>query len=393
MSTDQKKPTVIVVMGYYLPGYKVGGPVVSVSNIVNGLSHAYHFKVLAADRDFGENKPYPNINSNTWTKLKESEVFYIPKTIFAFYYLIKELIKQSKSSDVLYLNSVFNPLFSGVILLAQRIGVLNVKHILVATRGELLDEALGFKSFRKTVFLGIAKSIGIYKNIFWHATTEVEKESIVKMLNVKPENVKVATNLSSFEQEMDAAISSKESDDSAILKLVFLSRVSKDKNIPFTFEVLKEVTSKVVFDVYGPIEDVEMWEDCKEKIKALPSNITVNYLGSVKKENVRNVLSLYDLFFLPTFAENYGHAIAEALSVGTPVLISDNTPWRNLKEQGVGWDINLENKNEFIQVIHEVAATTKEQRYEDRKTRKAYMLKKLSDPKIIEANVALFRFD
>ena len=45
--------------------------------------------------------------------------------------------------------------------------------------------------------------------------------------------------------------------------------------------------------------------------------------------------------FLPTFAENYGHSIVEALSVGTPMLISDNSPWKNLQEKGFGWEISL----------------------------------------------------
>ena len=48
-----------------------------------------------------------------------------------------------------------------------------------------------------------------------------------------------------------------------------------------------------------------------------------------------------DLFFLPTRGENFGHVIAEALSVGTPVLISDQTPWRKLAAVGLGHDLPL----------------------------------------------------
>jgi glycosyltransferase involved in cell wall biosynthesis len=43
----------------------------------------------------------------------------------------------------------------------------------------------------------------------------------------------------------------------------------------------------------------------------------------------REILHKYDLFILPTLNENFGHSIVESLSVGTPVLISDNTPWRS----------------------------------------------------------------
>ena len=38
-------------------------------------------------------------------------------------------------------------------------------------------------------------------------------------------------------------------------------------------------------------------------------------------------------------------------SVGTPVLISDKTPWRQLEEVGAGWDISLNQSIKFKRVI------------------------------------------
>ena len=139
--------------------------------------------------------------------------------------------------------------------------------------------------------------------------------------------------------------------DKAPMKVVYLARISKDKNIPFAFEVLSRVNALIQFDVYGPIEDLDIWRQCQIQIAALPSNIKVSYKGVVEKEEVQKILSTFDLFFMPTFAENYGHSIAESLSVGTPVLISDNTPWRNLVELGLGWDINLLEKERFVEVV------------------------------------------
>ena len=45
---------------------------------------------------------------------------------------------------------------------------------------------------------------------------------------------------------------------------------------------------------------------------------------------------------LPTHGESFGHIIVEAWAAGCPVLISDRTPWRELREQGVGWDVPLD---------------------------------------------------
>jgi glycosyltransferase involved in cell wall biosynthesis len=55
----------------------------------------------------------------------------------------------------------------------------------------------------------------------------------------------------------------------------------------------------------------------------------------------------------PTLGENYGHVICEALNAGCPVLISNQTPWRNLQEKGVGWDFPLEEEERFTATLQQ----------------------------------------
>jgi len=43
------------------------------------------------------------------------------------------------------------------------------------------------------------------------------------------------------------------------------------------------------------------------------------------------------LFLLPSHSENFGLVIAEALSAGVPVLVTDTTPWSGLAATGAGW--------------------------------------------------------
>ena len=57
---------------------------------------------------------------------------------------------------------------------------------------------------------------------------------------------------------------------------------------------------------------------------------------------------------MPSEGENFGHSILEALTVGLPVIISDNTPWKNLEEKKIGWDISL-NDTQNLQNVLEVA--------------------------------------
>lgn len=59
---------------------------------------------------------------------------------------------------------------------------------------------------------------------------------------------------------------------------------------------------------------------------------------------------------LPTKGENFGHAIFEALNLGKPVLISDQTPWRNLSAAGAGWDLPLDSQDAFVEALQEALA-------------------------------------
>lgn len=59
------------------------------------------------------------------------------------------------------------------------------------------------------------------------------------------------------------------------------------------------------------------------------------------------------LFFL-RFSENYGHVIAESLMVGTPVIISDQTPWNDVTEANAGWAIPLHNTDKFTKAIQTI---------------------------------------
>ncbi|MEJ5262517.1 MAG: hypothetical protein WHT45_07535, partial [Ignavibacterium sp.] len=46
---------------------------------------------------------------------------------------------------------------------------------------------------------------------------------------------------------------------------------------------------------------------------------------------------------------------------GTPFIISDKTPWRNLEQQKAGWDISLNNKDKFIEVLNKCSEMDNEE--------------------------------
>lgn len=382
-----KKPTILVFIDHFLPGFKMGGPLTSVINLIDHLNDSFEFKIITSDRDMGDTKPYPNIQTNTWIAQSNAVVNYL-KSGFSKPIQILQIIRQT-DADVIYLNSLLSPIFSIYIVFLNKIGLIKNKKIVISPRGETYTEALLFKKHKKQIFLKTAHIFKLYKNIYWQASSEVEKNFIISNLHIQPEKIVVAQNLTQKSSQMLQPKSPKNPTDES-LKIVFLSRISKDKNIEFTFDILQNISKNIVFDIYGPIEDTFIWKKCQEKISNLPNNISVNYKGPVDKDQVKNVFSEYDLMFLPTFAENFGHVIVEALSVGTTVLLSDNTPWRDLKQKGFGWDISLQNAKAFENAIIETANLTAVEKNEKRQLIRQDFDKIINNPAILEANKNVF---
>lgn len=380
------RPIILTFVRCYLPGYKYGGPVQSIANMVEALGDEFEFRIVTSDRDFLEETPYPGITCNVWTRVGKAWVYYVSSEghrLFAWARLIRET-----PHDALYLNSLFDPVYTLLPLLALRIIGSQRRPVLVAPRGEFSPGALRVKQWKKKPFLAFAKMVGLYRNVIWHASTEDDAYLIRQQFSGAAKIV-IAGNLSPISDQN--RISCTEMDVPRPLRIVFLSRISRKKNLDYALRVLAKTRVRIQFDIWGTLEDYAYWKKCQDQIKVLPENVVACYCGSLDHSEVSNVLAGYDLFFLPTRGENYGHVIAEAVSVGTPVLLSDQTPWRDLRNEGVGWDLPLEDGEEaFLEAIEEASHKVKLGVVAWRQRVLDFAADCLNDPSLIEANRTLF---
>jgi glycosyltransferase involved in cell wall biosynthesis len=145
------------------------------------------------------------------------------------------------------------------------------------------------------------------------------------------------------------------------LQVVFLSRISPKKNLAGALRILQTIDVPVDFHIFGPAEDQDYWQLCQDLIQKLPPHVTATYQGPIPHGEVGHVLQRYDLFFLPSLGENFGHVIVEALGAGCPVLISDTTAFRRLESQRAGWDLPLEDEGAFRQILRRCTAMSPEE--------------------------------
>lgn len=344
---DTKKRKILVLASYYLPGFKAGGPIRSIDNIISHYCKDYNFQIITRDRDHGDHYKYENISSNSWNSFNNIEVFYLNRSNCSPLFLLRVI--READPDLIYLNTYFDPCFTIIPLLLRRLGLLrkDIKY-LIAPRGEMANGALALKKYRKYFFLYFSKIIRLYNGMLWHASGHHELLDIKK--HISGARIFVAPNLSAPVSKLREKITNKVKDR---LRVVCVSRIARNKNIDGALRILKEVKGVVDFNIIGPCEDKDYWQECESIIEEMPENISVKYHSQLPHNMLVERMLTYDLFFLPTCGENYGHAIVEAMSVGLPILISDKTPWRYLEDKGVGWDIPLNNVEKYVNVLEQ----------------------------------------
>jgi len=68
---------IFTTIGSYLPGYKAGGPIRSVANLIDALGDDFEFRVVTSDRDLGEDKAYDGIVKGSWQSVGKANVRYL----------------------------------------------------------------------------------------------------------------------------------------------------------------------------------------------------------------------------------------------------------------------------------------------------------------------------
>lgn len=392
---------VLVLCAYYLPGFKAGGPIKTIAGMVDRLGDEFHFSIITSDRDTQDTDPFPHIKENSWQQVGKAQVYYISptdKTIRGFRRAIV-----SKPYDILYLNSFFDPQFTGTPLFLHRLGLIPQTPVIVAPRGEFSAGAINLKKPKKHAYLLAAQMVGLYSKVQWQASSEFEKQDILREFFRCPNGLRHHNLKSGGAAAPDITLAPNilaSSNEELLpfgkyghkpLRIIFLSRITNMKNLGYALNVLAKIQADIDFDIYGPVDrDKDYWYECQRLISKLPKNIQTRYLGPVEASKVQKVFSEYDLFFFPTKGENFGHVILESLSAGCPVLLSDQTPWQDLEEHNAGWVVPLSKPEEFRKIIETLAQYSQEELSKFFTGAARYAYEKLDDQEVIEQNRALF---
>jgi glycosyltransferase involved in cell wall biosynthesis len=312
--------------------------------MVEALRDEFDFRILTRNHDLGSTATY-DLEPHAWHRVDGASVMYLPPTTVNPSRLVR--IVRDVKPDVIYVNSAFSPRFSILPLLLRRLGMLGSVPFVLAPRGELSTGALSLEAPKKRAFLFVARLVRLHEGLLWHASNEHEAQAIRARFGPRAK-VRVAPNLAVGDVAADDRPAPKAP---GKLRACFLGRVSPMKRLDLAFAFLAALEGKVEFDVYGPLEDQRLVEQCRSLAATFPATTTVRWHGPVPHERLGALLATHHVMLLPTAGENFGHAILEALRAGCPVLISDRTPWRELERRTAGWDVPLADTPRFVAIL------------------------------------------
>jgi glycosyltransferase involved in cell wall biosynthesis len=137
-------------------------------------------------------------------------------------------------------------------------------------------------------------------------------------------------------------------------RILFLGRVHPTKGLLELLHALRSMPQPCLLTIRGPIDNATYWEECQAAAAALPVQHRVSYFGPASQEEVAHSLRTNDIMVSLTLGENFGHAIAEALQLGCPVLTTAATPWTDVLRGGGGYVVT--DRNSTVDVVAALSA-------------------------------------
>lgn len=229
------------------------------------------------------------------------------------------------ASDVDHIHGLWLPLHHAAARRARAAGTPYV----VSPRGMLEPWALAYRRWKKRLAWPLYQRSDLAGAAVVHATSEAEAENVRRAgvrgpLAVIPNGVDVPDPLPERVRGDRR-------------RALFLSRIHPVKGLPLLIDAWAHVRpAGWELVVAGPDEGGHRGA-IEARVRAAGLSDGVSFAGPVADTDKWALFRTADLFVLPTYSENFGLVVAEALGAGVPVLTTTGAPWRELEAHGCGW--------------------------------------------------------
>lgn len=203
--------------------------------------------------------------------------------------------------------------------------------LIISMHGMLEPWALDSQKWKKKLAWALYEKGNFDAAKLFHATSEMEADSL-RRLGCKQPIAVIPLGVNVSEENAPLVQSTKRT-------ALFLSRIDPKKGLERFFSICerqKKLFSDWELVIAGDGEPYYV-EQLKKEAEQRGLKNHIRWLGFVRGEAKENIFKKASLFILPTFSENFGVAIGEALAHGIPVITTQGTPWVDIQKTNCGW--------------------------------------------------------
>ncbi|MEL7508641.1 MAG: glycosyltransferase [Cyanobacteria bacterium J06554_1] len=321
---------------------KLGGPTQAVLHLSKNLQNCdVDVQILTTNDNTDQLLDVPLLKPTLYKGVK---VTFLPRTLrakeFIYTHELNKWHQQNLSSfDVIHTHYIFSYLSSWTARAARHRKI----PYLMRPLGQLTPWALSQSSLKKKLYRKLLEDKNLQAANLIHCTSPGEADDVSKLGFQTPKLcLPLGVELPKLDRLQARAQLKKQYHLKDAPILLFLSRLHIKKRPEL---LLKAVQRWKQSNVYVNLLIAGSGEPTYEKqlrdqVKELEINDLVTFTGFVDGKNKECLLQGSDLFMLPSYSENFGIAVAEALAAGTPVAITPDVqtaPW--IEKADAGWII------------------------------------------------------
>lgn len=229
---------------------------------------------------------------------------------------------------------------------------------IISPRGMLEPWALNTHKWKKKIAMWSYQYKDLANANCIHTTSQMEAENICNLGFKNP----IAIIPNGIDTSDFPLKSKKNSNDKNTL--FFLSRIHPKKGIELLIEAWPQIDNKQrqcwQVEIAGNGEEIYI-DSLKRLIESKGLQKEIKIIGPQFGESKSEAYHRADLFILPTYSENFGIVVAEALACGVPVITTQGTPWEELNTHNAGWWIEI-GVQPLVKALNEAMQLSKEQR-------------------------------
>lgn len=260
---------------------------------------------------------------------------------------IDTLLKYTRSTcstwfNIIHIHALWSPILRKVSNWAHR----NKITVVWSPHGMLTPWAMNNKKWKKRLGWWLYQRKDLARADLLHATAESEVEDIRRVglknkVMIAPLGVKVEGMRDERRGMRDGRT------------LLFVSRVQRKKgliNLARAWANLKQESSTHSTSstwlnswkvrIVGPDQEGHT-QEVKAECERLGIIDDWEFVGPKYGEELQSEYANADLFVLPTYSENFGSVVIEALAHGVPAICTKGAPWKELEERKCGWWIDI----------------------------------------------------